>query len=87
MDNRFGFIITRHVNSVKTNNYWNHCVKLIRTFYPLRKIIIIDDNLLSFQFVQFVFFGLLLSQTIEYLVPLNRKVKRIDSVEEVEVAH
>lgn len=44
MDNRFGFIITRHVNSVKTNNYWNHCVKLIRTFYPLTKIIIIDDN-------------------------------------------
>lgn len=44
MDNRFGFIITRHVNSVKTNKYWNHCVKLIRTFYPLRKIVIIDDN-------------------------------------------
>jgi len=44
MDNRFGFIITRHVNSVKTNNYWNHCVKLIRTFYPFAKIVIIDDN-------------------------------------------
>ena len=44
MDNRFGFIITRHVNSVKTNKYWNHCIKLIRTFYPLRKIVIIDDN-------------------------------------------
>lgn len=43
MDN-FGFIITRHVNSEKTNNYWNHCVKLIRTFYPNKKIIIIDDN-------------------------------------------
>jgi hypothetical protein len=40
----FGFIITRHVNSDKTNNYWNNCVKLIRTLYPLRKIVIIDDN-------------------------------------------
>jgi len=43
MDN-FGFIITRHVNSEKTNNYWNHSVKLIRTLYPYKKIIIIDDN-------------------------------------------
>lgn len=40
----YGFIITRHVNSEQTNKYWNQCVKLIRTFYPLRKIIIIDDN-------------------------------------------
>ena len=40
----FGFIITRHVNSEKTNKYWNQSVKLIRTIYPLRKIIIIDDN-------------------------------------------
>jgi hypothetical protein len=43
MDN-FGFIISRHVNSEKTNNYWNHSVKLIRTLYPNRKIVIIDDN-------------------------------------------
>jgi len=41
--NKFGFVITRHVNSEKTNNYWNNSVKLIRTFYPLVKIIIIDD--------------------------------------------
>lgn len=40
----YGFIITRHVNSEQTNRYWNQCVKLIRTFYPLRQIIIIDDN-------------------------------------------
>lgn len=40
----YGFIITRHVNSEKTNKYWNQCVKLIRTFYPLKQIIIIDDN-------------------------------------------
>lgn len=43
MDN-FGFIVSRHVNSVKTNMYWNHCIKLLRTFYPQKKIIIIDDN-------------------------------------------
>ena len=36
----FGFIITRHVNSEQTNKYWNHNVKLIRTFYPFKKIII-----------------------------------------------
>lgn len=40
----YGFIITRHVNSELTNKYWNQCVKLIRTFYPLRQIVIIDDN-------------------------------------------
>ena len=40
----YGFIITRHVNSDKTNQYWNQCVKLIRKFYPLIQIIIIDDN-------------------------------------------
>jgi len=43
MDN-FGFIITRHVNSENTNRYWNHNVKLIRSFYPRKKIVIIDDN-------------------------------------------
>lgn len=42
--NTFGFIITRHVNSEKTNRYWNHSVKLLRTFYPETKIVIIDDN-------------------------------------------
>jgi|LauGreDrversion4_2_1035121.scaffolds.fasta_scaffold08712_8 hypothetical protein len=40
----YGFIITRHVNSEKTNKYWNQTVKLIRIHYPLRQIIIIDDN-------------------------------------------
>uniref|UniRef100_A0A6C0H6L8 Glycosyltransferase n=1 Tax=viral metagenome TaxID=1070528 RepID=A0A6C0H6L8_9ZZZZ len=40
----YGFIITRHVNSDLTNKYWNQCVKLIRTYYPYRHIIIIDDN-------------------------------------------
>lgn len=40
----FGFIITRHVNSCVTNKYWNNSVKLLRTFYPNCKIVIIDDN-------------------------------------------
>lgn len=40
----FGFIITRHVNSVNTNKYWNQSVKLIRHLYPLKQIVIIDDN-------------------------------------------
>ena len=39
----YGFIITRQVNSEKTNRYWNQSVKLIRTYYPLRQIVIIDD--------------------------------------------
>ena len=42
--NSYGFIITRHVNSETTNNYWNQCIRCLRNFYPLRKIIVIDDN-------------------------------------------
>lgn len=42
--NDYGFIITRHVNSEKTNKYWNHSVKLLRTLYPNKKIVVIDDN-------------------------------------------
>jgi hypothetical protein len=42
--NSFGFIITRHVNSENTNRYWNHSIKLLRTLYPYKKIVIIDDN-------------------------------------------
>jgi len=40
----YGFILTRHVNSVTTNKYWNHSVKLLRSLYPDKQIIIIDDN-------------------------------------------
>jgi hypothetical protein len=40
----YGFIITRHVNSEKTNRYWNRCVQCIRYFYQNIPIIIIDDN-------------------------------------------
>jgi len=42
--NNYGFIITRHVNSEKTNKYWNRCIRCIRRFYPFKKIIVIDDN-------------------------------------------
>jgi len=44
MDKLFGFIIIRHVNSLKTNKYWNQSVKLLKTLYPFIKIVIIDDN-------------------------------------------
>jgi hypothetical protein len=41
---KYGFIMTRHVNSEKTNNYWNQSIKCIRRFYPNIKIVVIDDN-------------------------------------------
>jgi hypothetical protein len=41
---KYGFIMTRHVNSEMTNNYWNQNIKCIRRFYPLIKIVVIDDN-------------------------------------------
>ena len=43
-DPNLGFILTRHVNSKKTNLYWIECIKQIKKFYPLSKIVIIDDN-------------------------------------------
>jgi hypothetical protein len=42
-NNDFGFIITRHVNSELTNNYWITCIECIRKCYN-NKIIVIDDN-------------------------------------------
>jgi len=41
-----GFIITRHVNNEKTNDYWNRCIICIRRFYSpeFYKIVVIDDN-------------------------------------------
>ena len=43
---KYGFIITRHVNSEKTNKYWNICIQSIRRFYSSEKykIVVIDDN-------------------------------------------
>jgi hypothetical protein len=40
---KFGFIITRHVNSEKTNRYWNLCIRRIRHYYN-NKIVVIDDK-------------------------------------------
>lgn len=40
----YGFVLTRHVNSEKTNKYWNECYTCIRKFYPTNTVIIIDDN-------------------------------------------
>ena len=40
----FGFIILRHVDSMKTNAYWQECYHCIRTIYPTNKIVIIDDD-------------------------------------------
>jgi hypothetical protein len=50
-NNDFGFIMTRHVNSPTTNNYWNISIKCIRRFYPDIKIVIIDDNS-NYEFVK-----------------------------------
>ena len=42
-EDKYGFIIVRHVNSERTNNYWIESYKSIRKNYN-NKIIIIDDN-------------------------------------------
>ena len=39
-----GFIMLRHVNSKKTNLYWQKCYDSIRLFYAENLIVIIDDN-------------------------------------------
>lgn len=39
-----GFIISRHVTDIKSNEYWKECVRCIRKFYIDEKIVIIDDN-------------------------------------------
>ncbi len=39
-----GFIILRHVNSPTTNEYWQESYSCIRKYYPLNKIVIIDDH-------------------------------------------
>lgn len=38
-----GFIILRHVNSEQTGKLWIECYDSIRKFYPLNKILIVDD--------------------------------------------
>ena len=43
-ESTIGFIILRHVNSERTNLYWQLCYDSVRIFYPENDIIIIDDN-------------------------------------------
>ncbi len=40
----FGFVITRHINSKETNEYWKECIRCIRKHYQNNIIMIIDDN-------------------------------------------
>ena len=41
----FGFVITRHVTSEKTNAYWIECIQCIQKHYgPFVTIAIVDDN-------------------------------------------
>ena len=42
-NNRYGFIMIRHVNSELSNKYWIESYKCIRKYYN-NKIVIIDDN-------------------------------------------
>lgn len=44
MTGSVGFIILRHVNSSKTNEYWKRSYKCIREWYGEVPILIIDDN-------------------------------------------
>lgn len=44
IDNELGFIILRHVNSERTNNYWIDSYNSIRKYYPENDIVILDDN-------------------------------------------
>ena len=39
-----GFILLRHVRNETTNRYWMLCYDCIRRYYPLHRIMIIDDN-------------------------------------------
>ena len=39
----FGFVVVRHVNSKKTDEYWKDSYRCIRKFYD-NKILIVDDN-------------------------------------------
>lgn len=44
MSSSFGFLMTRHVNSEKSNAYWQEAYRCIRAIYPDVLVLIIDDN-------------------------------------------
>ena len=39
----WGFIICRHVNQKPVNEYWKECIRCIRRFHPMTRIVIVDD--------------------------------------------
>ena len=41
---KLGFIVLRHVNSARTNEYWIESCRRIRRHYPTNKILVIDDD-------------------------------------------
>ena len=40
----FGFVMTRHVNSELSNQYWQEAYRCIRQIYPTTLVLVIDDN-------------------------------------------
>jgi len=44
MQSSFGFLMTRYVNSEKSNAYWQEAYTCIRKLYPDVLVLIIDDN-------------------------------------------
>lgn len=44
VQDNWGFVLTRHVNSNVTNMYWNEACKSIRKVYPDVPIMVVDDN-------------------------------------------
>ena len=40
----FGFVMTRHVNSETSNQYWQEAYRCIREVYPSVLVMVIDDN-------------------------------------------
>ena len=44
LEQTFGFVIVRHVNSEETNKYWIECLRCIRNHYHSDKVIIVDDS-------------------------------------------
>ncbi len=58
-----GFIILRHINSQKTDQYWKLSYQGIRKYYPENKIIIIDDNS-NYEFVDIEYENILTNTII-----------------------
>ena len=44
ISNNVGIVLLRHVKNEEQNKLWQLCYKCIRKYYPITKIMIIDDN-------------------------------------------